>query len=488
MKRLVLVISMLGIIISCRKDIAVVDVKNSGYPTEIGNMLLIRCAGNGCHNTETRSAGLDLSSWQKLFEGAGNGSAVIPYAPMQSSLFQFCNTFAELGPVTIPTMPINGSPLNKQEMVKIRDWILKGAPDQLGTIAFSGKPKRSKYYVCNQGCDLITVFDQESTLPMRSIPCGLSASIESPHQIKISPDGKYYYIIFTAGGILQKFSAENDSPLAYADLGLSNWNTVSISKDGSTAVCVDWSSSGQIAVVDLLSMKVKIRYPSNLFVFPHGSAISPDNRYLLISSQIGNFIYRIPIGAPYSITNPNLDDIVFSINGQTPSNVHGPDPHEIIYNEQGDLFFVSCQGTDEVRVFNASTFQLKEVIKTPMYPQELAISKDGNTLVVSCPEDTISFPRKRGSVSVIDIPSLSVLKTFYTGHQPHGISIDNKKKWVVVANRNVAEGGPAPHHTASCVGKNGYLSFINLQTMTMVDGKRIEVSVDPYYVSVREGF
>jgi len=485
MKKTAVFLLMLALFSACRKDPAVVDVAGSGYPVEVGNIVLSRCATDGCHNTLTRSAGLDLSTWKSLFEGASNGAAVIPFASQQSSMFQFCNTFPTLGITAIPTMPVNGNTLDQKEVLLLKSWIDKGAPDSKGNIAFAENPGRSKYYVCNQGCDLITVFDAESGLPMRSISCGVSASIESPHQIKVSPDGKYYYVIFTGGSALQKFSASDDKPIGTAELGFSNWNTLSISPDGSLAVCVDWSSFGQVVVVNLNTMQVAIRYPQNLFVFPHGSCISPDNQYLLVTSQIGNYIYRIPIAAPHSLTNPNLDDITFSLNGNAPENIHGLDPHEIIYSADGSLFFVSCQGSNEIRVFHASTFAPAGVIHTPMFPQEMSITKDGNTLVFSCPEDTLSTQGKRGSVSLVHIPTLSVTKTLYTGHQPHGIAIDERKKWVVVANRNFSSGGPAPHHVSVCGGKNGNVTFIDLQTQQMVEGKKTEVSVDPYFVSVR---
>jgi hypothetical protein len=62
---------------------------------------------------------------------------------------------------------------------------------------------------------------------------------------------------------------------------------------------------------------------------------------------------------------------------------------------------------------------------------------------------------------------------------------------VVVANRNFATDGPSPHHASTCGGRNGYVSFINVNTLNMVtvsgssSVKKIETSVDPYSAAIR---
>jgi DNA-binding beta-propeller fold protein YncE len=124
-------------------------------------------------------------------------------------------------------------------------------------------------------------------------------------------------------------------------------------------------------------------------------------------------------------------------------------------------------------------------------PSELSFSKTLNHLFVTCTEDTLSFPGKRGSVAIINYETLTVEKFLYTGPQPHGIEVDDKSRLVYVTNRNATKDGPAPHHTGECKGRNGNVSFIDLNTLNMVISKgsslkKIEVSVDPYSVAIRE--
>jgi hypothetical protein len=55
----------------------------------------------------------------------------------------------------------------------------------------------------------------------------------------------------------------------------------------------------------------------------------------------------------------------------------------------------------------------------------------------------------------------------------------------MIANRNVAAGGPAPHHATNCGGRNGYVTFIDMSIQQLIPGKRIEVAVDPYACGYR---
>lgn len=137
-----------------------------------------------------------------------------------------------------------------------------------------------------------------------------------------------------------------------------------------------------------------------------------------------------------------------------------------------------------------SNDSLLTIIPVGAFPSEISFSTTTPYLFVTCMEDTLSFPGKRGSVAIINYNDYSTT-TLYTGHQPHGIEVDDAKKLVYVVNRNNKSDGPAPHHTSVCGGRNGNVSFINLTTQAVVTNpngtiKKIEVSVDPYSVSTKQ--
>ena len=199
---------------NCKYDnLGLANLEGSGYPDDVGKILLSRCATPGCHNDKSKSgaAGLSMESWDKLFEGTRNGVALIPFVHKQSTLFIFTNTYPELGISNPPTrMPIDGNALTKGEVQTLQTWIDKGAPNKDGFVKFSDNPDRKKIYVTQQGCDAVTVFDEESGLPMRYVSVGHTSQPESPHSVRVSPNGKYWYVSFIKGQYLQKFRTADD--------------------------------------------------------------------------------------------------------------------------------------------------------------------------------------------------------------------------------------------------------------------------------------
>ena len=469
---------------TCKVDDTVVQ-ESTGYSQEIGTIILTKCAVTGCHTDKSKGAadGLTFETWDNMFEGGNNGAATIPYNHGQSPLFLFTNTYSDLGVSVAPSMPVGGSPLTKEEVITLRDWIDAGAPNRNGVVKFSDDRNRRKIYIANQGCDLVSVVDEETNLIMRYVSVGNSDNVESPHMIRVSPDGKYWYVVFYAGSIIQKFNAIDDSYVGEVEIGYAAWNTLAISADSKMAFAVDWEANGQVVCIELETMTLKKLYKgSGLFIYPHGVAFHPNGNYLYITAQTGNFIYKINIT---DINFPEIDELSLAT-GELPSTISSLDPHEISFSPDGTKYFVSCQKSNEVRVMDATMDTLISIISTGQYPSEFSFSLSTNYLFVSCPEDTLNFPELgHGCITVIDYSNNSFVKNIFAGYQPHGIAVDDEKQLVYVANRNIYSKGPAPHHTTECGGRNGYMTVIDINTLELTDIKT-ELSVDPYSVVFRK--
>ncbi len=448
----------------------------SCYPDAIAKIIDTKCSLPGCHNTQSSggAAGLDLSSWQNAMRGDRNGSVIIPHFYSQSTVFLFSNTYDDLGAKVLPTMPLNSNPLSREEIMSIRDWIESGAPNCQGNTAFENYTTRKKIYISNQGCDLVSVIDPETSLIMRYISTGVAPGIEAPHMVRVSPDNSFWCVTFIGGSFIQKFSGATDELLGQVDIGPGSWNTFAISNDGTKAYCIDWSPSGKMVVVDLINYQV-LGSIGGMFV-PHGSALSADENYLYVTAQTGNHLYKIDVRDPQSLDyeEKTLDGSPSSI----PSSIY--DAHEILFAPDMSKYFLTCQKSNEVRVMNAANDSLLAVIPVGVYPQEMAISTSTNYLFVTCTEDNTTYPGKRGSVFIIDYRTLSVVKHLFTGYQPHGVAIDEAQKKVFVSHRNVTADGPAPHHSTECSGRNGYFTTIDLNTLENIPNSKREISVDPY--------
>lgn len=470
--------------LGCSKDEEPpMEVDITGYPPQISQIISNKCSTAGCHNDASKvaAAGLSLSTWDKMFEGSRGGSPVIPFRPDQSFMLFFLNTDPNLGITLSPTMPINQPALSAAEYKTMENWIADGAPNADGEIKFADNPARRKFYVTNQGCDMVAVFDAETQILMRYIDVGSKDEIESPHQVKISPDGKYWYTIFFAGNTIQKYDATDDSFVSEADIGTGSWNTFRISADGQFAYVVNWSANGSVAVVDLETMTLETTIVGNgLLQWPHGSMVNPMNGHLYVTAQHGNFIYKIDIS---DLDNPVVEKV--TMNEFSPTTISWLNAHEMEMTPDGSKYFVTCEGTDEVRLMDSTADTLISIIPTGNFPQEMALSEINPYLFVTCTEDADTYPGKVGSVHVIDYTDNTLVKTIYTGYQPHGIAVDDQEQLVYVAHRNINADGPAPHHSTDCEGRNGYVTVIDMNTLELVEGSKVEVSVDPYSLAIR---
>ncbi|MBI4944876.1 MAG: YncE family protein [Bacteroidetes bacterium] len=458
------------LVITCRKDEQGSDYK--GYPLEVGKIILTKCAIAGCHTDKSKEAsnGLSLESWSSLFNGSRYGNtAVIPYRSDISFLSYFINTYSDLGISIPPAMPPGKDPLTREEVITVRDWINLGAPARNGLIPFSDMAHRRRMFVVNQGCDNVFIIDAATGLIMRSVDIGVSPSIESPHFIEISPDEEYFYTCFFAGSVFQKFNINDGTLAGEANIGSGQWSVFEITPDGKRAFVVDWSANGSIAVMDLETMTLLVKWQGNgLLQYPHGTGMKGNNLY--VTSQPGNFFYKIDFTDIY---NPNISQIPLQANANS---------HEIHFSQDGSEYAVSCVGLNEIWFFNASNDALIAKVATGKGPEEPHYA--GDTLFVTCPNDDVTFPGKIGAVSIINGKTHTLIKNIYTGWEPHGIVPDVQGRKVWILHRNIAGGGPPPHHSSSCSGRNGYMTAIDLNTLDLIPNLKPELSVDPYFGAI----
>ncbi len=478
--------------VGCRRDEPIFDEQSCKYPIAIANIIMTKCAVSGCHNTQSKDAcaGLDLSTWDKMMDGDRNGAVCIPYSAENSTMFLFTNTFHDMGATVTPTMPNNGVPLTREQETTLRNWIDGGAPDASGFVKWSDNPHRKKYYVTQQGCDLVCVVDAETNLQMRYIPVGADAAVEGPHNVKISPNGLYWACSFIAGRYLEVHRTTDDALVTRILLGptdsaaVGSWNTFTFTPNSQYAFAVDWNSAGRVSWLDMQTFRWRQTYQGGLYIDPHGSCVSPDGHNLYLAPTTGNYIYKDDITIPQL---PSDSHVI--IDGNSFENPGGnyDCPHDVIFSPDGTKYFVTSQHTNMVRIMDAASDQLVASIPVGTYPQEMAVSSDPSTpyLYVTCMEDTTTFSHNRGSVAVINWQTNSFVTAINTGWQPHGITVNDDLHVVLVANRNATPDGPAPHHTTSCGGRNGYFSLINMNTNTVIEGSKTEMTVDPYSAAYR---
>jgi DNA-binding beta-propeller fold protein YncE len=451
---------------------------DTGYPDDVHNIVINKCATAGCHNTQSKmgAGGLDLSSWQKLFEGGKGGAVIIPYRPDFSTFCYYTNTDTNSGLVLVPNMPYNAAPLPAHEYTLLKNWIQNGAPAKNGFIKWSDYQNKSKLYITNRGCDVVTVMDPATGLAMRYVDVGSSPGIEGPCMIKVAPDKKHWYVIFNPGTIIQKFRTSDNVKVGELNISQGFWSSLCITGDSKKAFIADANFSGRILCVNLENMQVITSYDTGL-TYPFGLCINNANDRLYATSKEGNFIYRIDI---YDLMNPVIQEISLET-GVSASTVPTLNPYHILLSNDETKYFVTCQKSSELRILQASNDSLLTTVSVTSNPAEMVTSSSHPYLFISC----LGVPGsgKVSMINVFDFAAGTILPEIYAGFDSKGIMIDQASGKLFVANRNVSAGGPAAHHEPVCDGKNGYITAIDINTLQLVPGFKTELSVEPYHIA-----
>jgi DNA-binding beta-propeller fold protein YncE len=463
------------------------DVTKGNFPAEISSIMVRKCATEGCHDAAggVNAARLRLDTWDELFKGSSRGAVVVPYSTKYSILLYYINQAAHGNTdiVAAPSMPYNSPALTKEEYNTVKNWIANGAPDAAGNIAFASNPDtRQKIYMTQQVCeDLVTVVDGQSGLIMRYIPVGINNNTEVAHNVKVSKDGRYAYVCFTAGTAIQKIDTRTDAVVGTVDIGPGSWNVLQVSPDGNKIVASDMANAA-IKIIDANSMTVIDTY-GGIFTNAHGIAYTSTFDTLYITGQYGNVIYRFSLNTGLeTFTVDGKEEMTGSDSSNT------PDPHEILMSPDYSKYFVTCMTTGYVRVLDVDSNRILAAIKVGAKPLEMVISPKRNLIYVTCQEDgNNNFTDKsRGSVYVIDMSTYQVTNIIYGDFfQPHGITIDDKADRLYIVSRNYSPDGPAPHHSAVCNGRNGWYKIYDLNTLKPYTNIRYEVTPDPYSADVR---
>lgn len=103
--------------------------------TSIQGLFTQNCALSGCHTGPNALLGLDLSEGQSYANLVGNPSTEVPTMDLVSAnrpdlsyLIVKLEGSAQMAPGTL-LMPIGRSPLNQDDIDRVREWIADGAQD-----------------------------------------------------------------------------------------------------------------------------------------------------------------------------------------------------------------------------------------------------------------------------------------------------------------------------------------------------------------------
>lgn len=457
-------------------------------PAEIDSIFSKSCATVGCHlpdddNFEKplhQAGKLDLSSWSGLFHGGEHGSVVIPYQAKYSELIK------HITGENTPRMPPAGyDTLPAAEVDQLIAWIDAGAPSAEGEIPFADITNR--IYTTNQTNDLVSLVDAKSLLVARIFEVGeIPDYTESPHGIKVSPDGETFFISMLAGtGQVFQYDALTGQFLAKYNLD-SSLALMALSSDGAKLyVATNFlvNNTGELGSISVLHA-ANLSYIKRIHVgqSPHGLTLSRDGRFLYTMSVYQDRIYVIDTQAD---TVAQIIDVASDVG---PSTQYGPYHIAVTpANSQGyeDYVLVSCAVKGEVRIFQrtGTQFNFVDSVRVGSSPIGMEVTPDGKFVyVANYGDSSVSVIKKVGNYFAFDRTISAQVGEDGNVHrlsQPLGVRISKDGKYVYVTNRN-KNGAVLPHHGGS--GGPGLLTVIEVSSNTII--KTIEMQPDAYTVDV----
>lgn len=443
------------------------------YSKHIAPIFASSCATAGCHAGSSPRNGLSLETWDKVMEGSDFGAVVVPYMGRKSHVLQHINTDTLLAPVATPRMPFNGTPLSRAQVLLIKRWIDEGAKNDAGDVALAGD--RPRVFVTNQSEDLVAVIDLATKRVARYVGVGRlpdsTSPPEAPHNIVLSPDGKYFYVNLIAAGVVEKYDAATFAKLGTVNVGSSPAQIV-VSTDGSTLFVSNFDVTFVqkfITRVNAATMTATANIETGGLA-SHGVTFSRDQTLLYTMNAGSDDISEI------EIATGELKRVIPIVPGAPlePGTKAKHEPYQSVLSPDGSLLYVTCRASAQVRVLDLAAGRVIDSIAVGQRPLILEITPDGSQLWV---------PNQSGeSVSIIDVSTHRVVGAIAgLETQPHAVAFSSDGRTAFVTCEN--QTGSHQHHPIQGSKTPGAVYVIDVATRGVLN--RIEVGAFAAGVAIR---
>ncbi|TAK67789.1 MAG: hypothetical protein EPO24_00045 [Bacteroidetes bacterium] len=408
-------------------------IQTISYTQHVQPIFQQRCAGSGCHSAASQAGGLSLESWNGAIKGSTYGEVIIPKRPEKSLLTKLFDgtTLRKPHPATGTTAITSG------EITFLKRWITEGAKNDAGIMPFEHSSR--KVYVPNQGEDNVAIIDMDSLVVTRYIPVGRYSAIEGPHFIVANEH--FWYVSLISAGEVWKYDAHTDTMVSRVSVQGAP-ALLALTPDGSKLYVSQFmtSSTNKITVINTSTMSVKTTI--NVWTMPHGIRMTHDGSKVFVANMMSDNLSVVDVAADTVIQTVSL---AYDVNPFGPTKYA---PMEVAVSPNDSIVLVTCSENEEVRMFDAYTYELLDSIPVGEQPWHLQFTPDGNFCYVS--------NREGNSVSMIHLPMRHVMETITANSPryfdyPHGCDISSDGRYVFISNEN-ATPGYVPRYSIDNIG------------------------------------
>ena len=316
-------------------------------------------------------------------------------------------------------------------------------------VARASEPVDHDYYVyvAAESDDMVHLvkFGPDGGEVVRTIEVGAYATeTEGPHGIRVSPDGKHWYVTIAHGmpfGSVFKYDTADNISIGDARVGLFP-ATMAISSTTGLMFVANFNlhgdmEPGSISVVDTLSMTEIAQIEQG--IMPHGSRASPDGRFHYSVGMMDDTLYEIDVmklavSRKLRLTASNDDAQPMPGHaGHAGGHAMGiAKPTWVQPHPSKPFVYVALQGVDQVAEVSLEDWAITRRFHTRKGPYNLAVTPDGTRVLATCKPDN--------STAIWDLESGEELASVAASRRiTHGVTISPDSRFAFISVEGVGD-------------------------------------------------
>jgi YVTN family beta-propeller protein len=301
--------------------------------------------------------------------------------------------------------------------------------------------------VASESGDIVTqlTWDGSALKTVKVVPVGIMpADIDGPHNVTVSPDGKYWYVTIAHGtpyGTLWKMAVGADTVVGKAPVEMFP-TTIGLTPDGDLAFVANSDFHGDhprvnvVTIVQTATMAPLANLPA--CDMPHGVKVNHAGSLIYVSCMNSDEILEIDRqsfriqrrhktgqGSPQAMAAMHGGPVASS-----PAAAHDCSPTFVSVSPDDRRLYVACNHGNTLQVLDAASLDLVKEIPTGAGAYNVEPSPDGRWVIVT--------NKKAQSVSLVDAVTLAEAARIPTSKKlPHGVAYAPDGRWAFISVESI---------------------------------------------------
>ncbi len=300
--------------------------------------------------------------------------------------------------------------------------------------------------VASESGDIVSqlTWDGKALATVKVVPVGIMpADIDGPHNVAVSPDGKYWYVTIAHGtpyGTLWKMAVNGDTVVAKAPVEMFP-TTIGLTPEGDLAFVANSDFHGDhprvnvVSIIQTATMAPLANLPA--CDMPHGVKVNHAGTFVYVSCmnsdeilEIDRLSFRIRRRHKTGAGSPQPMSAMHTSSPAAAAAAMDCAPTFVSVSPDDRRLYVACNHGNTLQVLDAATLSLVKEIPTGAGAYNVEPSADGRWVIVT--------NKKAQSISLVDAQMLTEAARISTSKKlPHGVAYSPDGRWAFVSVESI---------------------------------------------------